>query len=98
MKRVSLFVVALFAAATAMADADAYIRREAWGQKSYPAAPHVVEQASLEAAVTLSADGAVDQLEAIRMWNAAGKIPARGGFERPIPDGLSVQVTPSYAS
>jgi len=97
MKRVSLFFVAVFAAATAMADADAYIRREAWGEKSYPAAPHVVEAAALEPAVTLSAEGALDQLEAIREWNAAGKLPAHGGFERQIPDVMSVMFGPAMA-
>jgi hypothetical protein len=98
MKRIAIVVVVVFAAVSVMADAGAYLRRDAWGEKTYPAAPHVVENFEFEPAVTLSAEGALDQLEAIREWNAAGKLPARGGFERPIPDVMSVMVRPGVAS
>jgi len=98
MKRLSLAVCVLLMSVNAMADTQAYMRREAWGEKSYPAAPHIVEQASFEPAITLSAEGALDQLEAIRQWNAAGHLPARGGFVREIPDGMSVMVRSGVAS
>ena len=98
MKRLSILLSLVLVAATALADTDAYMRREAWGQKSFPSAPHVVEQASFEPAITLSAEGALDPLEAMRAWNAAGKLPARGGFERKLPDVMSVMVQPGVAS
>ena len=98
MKRLSIFVSFVFVAAAAFADTDGYIRRDSWGQKAYPAAPHVVEQASFEPAITLSAEGALEQIEAVHEWNAAGKLPARGGFERQIPDVMTVMVHPAVAS
>jgi hypothetical protein len=98
MKRLSLAVCVLLLAVNAMADTQAYMRREAWGEKNYPAAPHIVEQASFEPAITLSAEGAFDQLEAIHQWNAAGHLPARGGFVREIPDVMTVMVGSGVAS
>jgi len=97
LKRLGMVLV-IFVAVNAMADADAYLRREAWGGKVYPAAPHIVEQAAFEPAITLSAEGALDQIESVRAWNAAGKLPARGGFERQVPDVMSVMVRPGVAS
>lgn len=98
MKRLFLAVCVFLVAVCAMADTQAYMRREGWGEKSYPPAPHIVESASFEPAITLSADGALDQLDAIRQWNAAGHLPARGGFVREIPDVMSVMVRSGVAS
>lgn len=89
---VSVVAVSILAVASAFGDASAYIRPDAWGGKTYPPAPRIVEAATLEPAITLSAEGALDQLESLREWNAAGRVPARGGFERQIPDSILVSV------
>ena len=40
-----------------------------------------------------AAEGAVDELEAMRAWNRAGQVPPRNGFVRPLPLGERVRVS-----
>lgn len=49
------------------------------------------------AALRPAAEGAVDELEALREWNAAGKLPTRNGFVRPLPLASSVRFDPDIA-
>jgi lysyl endopeptidase len=74
--------------------ADPLFVRDAIGVKSAPAAPRLAENAKIEAAMILPAAAAAEpeQLDAIRVWNAAGNRPAKNGFSRRFTDALAVHV------
>jgi hypothetical protein len=68
--------------------------RDAIGLKSYPSAPHLAQQAKIAPAATLPAATVAvpEELDAIRVWNDANRLPFRNGFARRIADPLSVQL------
>jgi len=43
-------------------------------------------------------EGAVDQIEALRQWNASGRLPLRIGFQRPLPSPLRLRLDAGTAA
>lgn len=80
---------------------DGYAMHPAAGTRSAPA-PQLRLQDALAAKPLLSlpasATGAVDQIEALKAWNAAGKLPLRHGFTRPITIPASVRLSGATAA
>ena len=64
--------------------ATAYYQREAIAAKSFPAAPRIVQLMQIEPATVLSPaiEAVPEEIEAVRTWNAEGRVPARNGFAR----------------
>lgn len=94
-------VVSLSLVGAAFAEeAQMHVLREAVGVKSYPAAPRIAQQAGLDAAVTLAPAviAVPEELEAIRVWNAADRRPARNGFFRAVGDSIKVDLGAAVAS
>ncbi len=42
--------------------------------------------------------GARDELDALKIWNLAGRNPLKNGFSRPLPEPLAVRLTPGAAA
>ena len=80
---------------------DGYAMHPAAGTRSAPA-PQLRLQDALAAKPLLSlpasAIGAVDQIEALKAWNAAGKLPLKHGFTRPITIPVSVRLSGATAA
>ncbi|MBK5258888.1 MAG: hypothetical protein JJE51_04790 [Thermoanaerobaculia bacterium] len=94
-------VVSLSLVGAAFAEeAQMHVLREAVGVKSYPAAPRIAQQSGLDAAVTLAPAviAVPEELEAIRVWNAADRLPARNGFFRALGDSIKVELGAAVAS
>ncbi|HVT56933.1 MAG TPA: trypsin-like peptidase domain-containing protein [Thermoanaerobaculia bacterium] len=53
-----------------------------------------LERAPLQT-LRAAAEGARDQVDALVAWNAAGKLPTRNGFSRPLPAASTVHLTPA---
>lgn len=60
-----------------------------------PPAPRLAEALHLPplAALRTAEDGARDSLEALEAWNAAGRLPTRTGFTRPLPGAPRVRLS-----
>lgn len=60
----------------------------------------LAESVRLNAFVELSAAtvGAIDQIEALTQWNAAGQLPTRVGFVRPVPTPVHLRLASEYSS
>jgi V8-like Glu-specific endopeptidase len=90
MKRAALAVslLVLFSSSLFAQRKDPVFVRDAIDAKSYPAAPRLAEHAMTVAATSLpSAETSVpEEIVAIREWNEAGRVPARNGFTRALPD------------
>ena len=92
---VLLFAVSMLVCSVAFAQqAEMFVMREAVGMKSYAAAPRIAQESQLAPAATLDAAeiGAAEQLEAMKAWNAQGRLPARNGIRRSLGDTVEVQV------
>ena len=72
--------------------ATMYFQREAVGTKSFPAAPRIVQLMQIEPATVLSpaTEAVPEELEAVRTWNAEGRLPARNGFARSLGEKFAV--------
>ena len=94
LRAVLLLAVSLSWSSTALAqEAQMHFQREAVGVKSYPAAPRLVQRAQIAPAATLRAAVEVvpEQIEAVKVWNRQGKLPARNGITRSLGETVSVQ-------
>jgi lysyl endopeptidase len=103
MRRLSLalsFLIAVSAAAAPGESNGPAFSRDSIGVKSYPAAPRLLEQAAGEPAVTLAAatEAAAEELEAIRAWNDADRLPLKNGFTRTIHEPISVRLEAAVAA
>ena len=67
-------------------------QREAVGAKSFPAAPRIVQLMQLEPATILSPaiEAVPEEIEAVRTWNAEGRLPARNGIVRSLGERFAV--------
>ncbi|MDP9194331.1 MAG: hypothetical protein M3P06_21755 [Acidobacteriota bacterium] len=102
MKRLSLSLSLLLAISAAAAPGESNgpaFSRDPIGLKSYPAAPRLLEQAAGEPAAMLAAaaEAAPEELEAIRAWNDADRLPLKNGFTRTIHDAISVRLEAAVA-
>jgi hypothetical protein len=93
----SLFSVAvslLIAAAALAQSVDGYSRRDAVGEKAWPAAPRLAQQVTIEPAVTLDtvARAMPEKVVEIEEWNSSGHVPWRNGVRRPFVDPMKVQL------
>src|SRR4051812_47543649 len=90
MKRAALAVslLVLFSSSLFAQRKDPVFLRDAIDARSYPAAPRLAEHAMTVAATSLpAAEASVpEEIVAIREWNEAGRVPARNGFTRALPD------------
>ena len=92
---VLLFAVSTLVCSIALGEeAHMFVQREAVNMKTHAAAPRIVQDAQLPHAATLDAAvvGASEQLEAMRAWNAQGRLPARNGIRRMLGDTVEVHV------
>src|SRR5207247_1994063 len=90
----------IFASHAAAQRKEPAFMREAVGVKSYPAAPRLAESVAMVAASALpSAEMTVpEEIVAIREWNASGRVPARDGFKRRLPDVIELKGSAVSAS
>lgn len=95
-----LFALSSFASEPVIHSAPSEFVRDAIGVKSYPAAPRLAATAALAPAVVLSpASAAVpEELVALQEWNAAGRLPLKNGFARPLADPVVVRFDGAVAS
>jgi hypothetical protein len=95
-----LFVVSATASDGVVQSAPGEFVRDAVGVKTYPAAPRLAQQAQVAPAILLSAaaESMPEELEAIREWNDAGRLPLKNGFARPVADALHVRLDSAVAS
>ncbi|HYU25898.1 MAG TPA: trypsin-like peptidase domain-containing protein, partial [Thermoanaerobaculia bacterium] len=87
-------VVSLLAAAALAQSVDGYSRRDAVGEKAWPAAPRLAQQVAIESAVTLDtvARAMPEKVVEIEEWNSSGHVPWRNGVRRPFVDPMKVQL------
>src|SRR6266542_6120196 len=87
-------VVSLLAAAALAQSVDGYSRRDAVGEKAWPAAPRLAQQVAIESAVTLDtvARAMPEKVVEIEEWNSSGHLPWRNGVRRPFVDPMKVQL------
>jgi lysyl endopeptidase len=71
--------------------------RDPVGVKSYPAAPRVLQAASLAPAAMLGPADPADVAE-VEEWNARGRLPMKNGFRRSFPERLDVHLTTATAA
>lgn len=88
-------LVSLLAAAAAFAQSmDGFSKRDAVGEKSYPAAPRLAQLVPVAPAVTLDTVSRAmpEKVIEIEQWNASGNVPWRNGVRRSLVDKVQVQV------
>src|SRR5687768_799463 len=94
LRAVLLLAVSMSLSSAAFAqEAQMYFQREAVGVKSYPAAPRLVQRARIAPTATLPAavEAVPEQIEAVKVWNQQGKLPARNGITRSLGETVSIQ-------
>ena len=74
--------------------ADGYARRDAVGERAWPAAPRLDQQAAIAPAVVLDTvtRAMPEKVLAIEEWNASGHVPWRNGIARPLVDPIAVEL------
>ena len=90
----ALLLVSLLALPAAAQSVRGLSIRDAAGEKAWPAAPRLAQEATVAPAVTL--DSVVrampEKVVEIEEWNASGHVPWRNGVRRPFVDPVRVQI------
>jgi len=85
----------LFVPAIALAQsAEGYARRDAVGERAWPAAPRLDQQTTIAPAVVLETvtRAMPEKVLEIEEWNAAGHVPVRNGITRPLVDPIEIEL------